>query len=291
MKISTFFEKTLGANLSNARWSWGAFRPTTNQLFLRLWDDGIETVDGVERVSILWHDWDGRSAGFTERKRHVELLRDGAEGYGVVCTAADINPGGNRAIAKFDDKMLLKLGDVFDVDARVYAPIVGRVPVTQLRRRQTGFSTLVPDLRSIINKKSGATMKETLANARVGQGAFRSAVLAQWGGKCAVTGSSTLDALRASHIKPWRDSTDSERLDPHNGIPLVATLDALFDAGLISFTDDGQVVISESVSKIERQLLKLTGAVLVRRPTDQAICYLHHHRTNVFLNTNRTEIG
>jgi predicted restriction endonuclease len=69
----------------------------------------------------------------------------------------------------------------------------------------------------------------------------------------------------------------------HNGIPLVATLDALFDAGLISFTDDGQIVISESVTNTERHILNLNGAALVRRPTAQSILYLHHHRAKVFL--------
>ena len=57
-------------------------------------------------------------------------------------------------------------------------------------------------------------------------------VLKIWGNRCCVTGSTTLDAIRASHIKPWRRSSNQERLDPYNGLPLVATLDALFDAGM-----------------------------------------------------------
>ena len=99
MSISDFFKNTLGANLSNARWSWGASNPNTNQLFLRVWDDDLETVDGVTRISILGTDWGETSAGFPERKRHVEALRGGAEGYGVLCTAKDIHsPGGTGTI-------------------------------------------------------------------------------------------------------------------------------------------------------------------------------------------------
>ena len=172
MIISSFFQKTLGANLSNPRWSWGAYSPTSNRLFLRVWGDGIETVDEIERVSVFWHEWKGKSPGFSERKRHVDLLRNGAEGYGVVCTAADPNPDGNRKIAKFDEETLLKFGNLIEDGTRVYAAVAGRVPTTQLRDRQTGFSTLVPDLRAIASKKPAVTTKETLANARVGQGVF-----------------------------------------------------------------------------------------------------------------------
>jgi hypothetical protein len=88
MKISDFFENTLGANLNNPRWSWGASNPTTNQLFLRVWKDQLETIDSFERITLLRRKaWAGKSPGFPERERHVQALRGGVEGYGVVCTA------------------------------------------------------------------------------------------------------------------------------------------------------------------------------------------------------------
>ncbi|MGO7165362.1 HNH endonuclease, partial [Rhizobium johnstonii] len=64
-------------------------------------------------------------------------------------------------------------------------------------------------------------------------------MLAQWHGRCAVTSCNLPAVLRASHIVPWREASNAERLDPENGLPLVATLDALFDVGLISFDDQG----------------------------------------------------
>ena len=80
---------------------------------------------------------------------------------------------------------------------------------------------LAEDLITIAKRKEiESTTKETLINARVGQGPFREHVLQLWGKCCAVTRSLTLEAIRASHIKPWRQSTDEERLDPHNGLPL-----------------------------------------------------------------------
>jgi putative restriction endonuclease len=117
--------------------------------------------------------------------------------------------------------------------------------VEKVARRKTAGSTLVPDIKSIISARVDATTKEILVNARLGQGAFRAHVLAYWGMQCCVTGTRTLDAVRASHIKPWRDSNNEERLDSNNGLPLVATLDALFDAGLITFSPDGKLLTSK----------------------------------------------
>jgi hypothetical protein len=285
MSISDFFKKTLGAKLRNTVWSWGALNPNTNQLFLRVWDDQLQTVAGGERISILRTDWDGPSHGFPERKSHVEALRNGAEGYGVLCTAKDIHSPGGRRIAKFDSESLLKFGEIIDDGNRVFAQVVDHIPVENLARPQTSHSSVVPDLKSILARRGDVTTKEALANARVGQGTFRAQVLEIWGAQCCVTGSTTLDAIRASHIKPWRDSDDRERLDPNNGLPLIATLDALFDAGLIAFATDGQLLVSTRLDANEKRLLGLAGRQLVKQPNDHTAGYLEYHRESIFVDT------
>jgi HNH endonuclease len=87
------------------------------------------------------------------------------------------------------------------------------------------------------------TDRPALVKARVGQGLFRDKLLDRWENKCAVTGCTVLQILRASHMKPWRESTNFERLDPANGLLLTAHFDALFDKELISFTDDGEMLV------------------------------------------------
>ncbi|HET7322227.1 MAG TPA: HNH endonuclease signature motif containing protein, partial [Longimicrobiaceae bacterium] len=87
---------------------------------------------------------------------------------------------------------------------------------------------------------------------------------------------------RASHIKPWRSSSDDERLDPQNGLPLVATLDALFDSGLICFDPAGALVASRRLPAAERSVLRLDGAKLTRYPTEKTQKYLAFHHSNVF---------
>jgi predicted restriction endonuclease len=141
---------------------------------------------------------------------------------------------------------------------------------------------LFEDINALEKRKIGFTKKEALINARVGQGKFRSQVLLLWKNKCCVTGSTTIDAIRASHIKPWRDSTDEERLDPHNGLPLIANLDALFDAGLISFESSGKLIVSSSLSERERSIFQIELRSLRNMPSELTEEYLVYHRKRVF---------
>lgn len=126
-----------------------------------------------------------------------------------------------------------------------------------------------------------ATTRKALIEARIGQGAFRQSMVSLWGG-CAVTGCQRLEALRASHIKPWRNSTNSERLDAFNGLLLVGTLDALFDAGLITFASDGRLICSKELTQVERRQLGLAGALRLLRLLPKQEKYLRLHRTKVF---------
>ena len=60
-----------------------------------------------------------------------------------------------------------------------------------------------------------------------------------------VTGSDVLSILIASHIIPWSEASDDERLDVDNGILLSPLYDALFDKHLISFDNEGNILFSE----------------------------------------------
>lgn len=138
------------------------------------------------------------------------------------------------------------------------------------------------DLRELASSVADQTTREALIHARLGQGRFRKELLRIWDGACAVTGCRVEAILRASHCKPWRMSDNAERLDPNNGLLLVANLDALFDAGLITFGDDGAMQVASRVSGKERQVLGLSGG-LSHAPGPSLAVYLAHHRQNVFL--------
>ena len=284
MKINQFFQEKLGANVKNPRWSWGAFDPLANRVFLRIWEDQIKNHDKGKRVEIYWKNFTVKSAGFNERLEHIQTIKDGAEGIGLICQVEDPSPHGPRKIKSFTESPLFKLGKITEDDGHIYAQIEDPVLLADLSRSKTSQSTLADDLKAIAgNKQLNPTMKEALVNARVGQGAFRSKVLQIWKSGCSVTGSATLDAIRASHIKPWRDSTDTERLDPRNGLPLIANLDALFDAGLISFEGSGSMLVSSKLNEAERFIYGLDKKKLSARPSPETAQYLKYHRTKLFL--------
>jgi putative restriction endonuclease len=95
-------------------------------------------------------------------------------------------------------------------------------------------------------------------------------------------GLSNLSLLKASHIKPWRDSSNQERLDPENGLLLHPALDHLFDSGLITFDDTGKIVISEKLSESDLEKLNVTHNMVLRKISDGTKRYLKFHRKNVF---------
>ena len=119
---------------------------------------------------------------------------------------------------------------------------------------------------------------------RVGQDIFRRTLIEYWGGRCAVTGLDVVEVLRASHIKPWVDcENDAERLDVFNGLLLAPHLDALFDRGLVTFSDEGQLLRSPQLSDRQCALLGIDG-VEARADSlaDGHRRYLRWHRAEVF---------
>ncbi|MDO6461509.1 HNH endonuclease signature motif containing protein [Granulosicoccaceae sp. 1_MG-2023] len=116
------------------------------------------------------------------------------------------------------------------------------------------------------------TEKDRLICARVGQGAFRKDVLSLWGGQCAATLSSEQVMIIASHIVPWRRCESNEqRLDPANGIPLCASLDRLFDRGLITFkrSGEGREFYLRASSRLTNVMTVLANAGLTNGNTPQ----------------------
>ena len=127
-----------------------------------------------------------------------------------------------------------------------------------------------------------STERQAIIQSRVGQGKFRDQVLGYWGQTCAVTGCSLTAVLRASHIKPWRDSDNIERLDRHNGLALAPNLDALFDRGFISFADDGCILISRNLPQSDMQSLSIHMGWRMTSVHEAHRKYLAHHREYVF---------
>jgi putative restriction endonuclease len=125
------------------------------------------------------------------------------------------------------------------------------------------------------------TEREATVRQRVGQNLFREGLLALWGSRCAITGLDAPELLRASHAKPWADSSDIERLDVFNGLLLAAHWDAAFDSGLITISTSGKVVPSAALSDATIEILRLSADLCIRlQPQHEP--YLVWHRERVF---------
>lgn len=127
----------------------------------------------------------------------------------------------------------------------------------------------------------GETQKQQLVLARRGQGVFKANVRLNEK-RCRITGVSDPRFLIASHIKPWRDCTDQEKLDGCNGLLLSPHVDRLFDRGLISFANDGTILKSAMLPPEVWLAWGLDNIVNVGAFTNAQATYLAQHRETIF---------
>ncbi len=126
-------------------------------------------------------------------------------------------------------------------------------------------------------KKPNYTERRGLVTSRVGQGWYRQEILKKWKNKCSITGCSLTEILISSHIKGWSECSEDERLDVDNGILLSPHIDSLFDKHLISFEDDGSIMISDKVSKEDLDILGISKSIRLKVDFGMKK-YLQYHR-------------
>ncbi|CAN5429095.1 hypothetical protein BH11PSE9_BH11PSE9_34660 [soil metagenome] len=124
----------------------------------------------------------------------------------------------------------------------------------------------------------GETQRQALVNARIGQGGYRTRMRSIWSDQCALTARVVPCALVASHAKPWAESSNEERLDEYNGLLLSASIDRLFDAGLISFADDGRLLVAPSMADTDLMSVGLSRSSALRSIDSRHAPYFSAHR-------------
>ena len=141
-------------------------------------------------------------------------------------------------------------------------------------------------LQASIAEKEGIpeTTRTALIQARSSQGVFKANV-AQFEHECRITHVHNPTHLIASHIKPWRESSDEERLAGGNGLLLTPSIDHLFDRGFISFSDDGDVLVSPVADQdsLPRMGLICESPVFAGRFNVDQRHFLEYHRQEIFL--------
>ncbi|MDM5264569.1 HNH endonuclease signature motif containing protein [Sulfurovum sp. XTW-4] len=150
--------------------------------------------------------------------------------------------------------------------------------------KETEEDFLLDDIEKIIGHDIPlSTESKNLVKCRIGQGNFRDSLINYWKG-CAVTKFDKIELLIASHIKPWSESTNSERLDLFNGLLLTPNLDKLFDKGYISFDNSGNILISSELNNYSLLGLKKEMAIEIKEEHKK---YLEFHRNEIFKDYNQ----
>ncbi len=128
-----------------------------------------------------------------------------------------------------------------------------------------------------------SSRQNEIRKSRHGQGIYRDKLLSECP-YCPITMINDERLLIASHIKPWAVATDAEKLDPKNGFMLSPLYDRLFDRGLMTFTEDRRIVLSNWISPKNRERLGVkNGQFIQLLPLDEARqSYMQFHRSSVF---------
>lgn len=139
--------------------------------------------------------------------------------------------------------------------------------------RRTEHNTLIPVIAE--------TESEVKTKIRLGQQKFRKDLMPLWESKCALCGINLPELLRASHSKPWKDSTNAERVNPYNGVLLCCNHDALYDRGLIAFDGQGRLHISSVICEEEYSLYGLIPLTKIRIHSENKV-FFKWHKKNIF---------
>jgi putative restriction endonuclease len=174
-----------------------------------------------------------------------------------------------------------------------------------LGQDELDISVLEATLREQITRQAARsewsepeTERIILAAARVGQHVFALHVLTNCGGRCVFCGLSPAvfgarRMLMAGHIKPWKDSTPGERLDPRNGLAACPAHDVAFDTGLLAINGRLRIHLARTLASAV-QTDQLTRQYYGRPPLREALLlppgaqtparkYLDWHRQNIFV--------
>ena len=143
--------------------------------------------------------------------------------------------------------------------------------------------SILTEIKAVENDNNiKATEKDSIVKSRIGQGIFRNELIEYWHG-CAISQCPLTWMLIASHIKPWRDADNQERLDTYNGLLLLPNYDKLFDLGYISFNPKGKIMCSRLLDKFDREAIGLTSDLHLVKLENQHLKYLKYHNENCFL--------
>ena len=166
-------------------------------------------------------------------------------------------------------KLLELIGDlnIYQVDEEQLELAIGTV----LRTERNTFIPMIAE-----------TEAELKIKIRLGRQKFREGLLPLWDYKCVLCEIELPALLRASYSKPWKDSTDFERVNPYNGVLLCCNHDALYKDGFIAFDGQGRLHISSQISEEDYDKYSVHSKIKIAR-TEENKPYFKWHKRNLFI--------
>lgn len=130
------------------------------------------------------------------------------------------------------------------------------------------------------NGKGGSNYMAWVAQ-RVGHAIFAKRVRKVWGTECALTKLHAPRLVQACHLVPWSEANKTEKISADNGLMLCVHLHALLDSHLLSFDDDGTIMLAEGLPEPVKELVLSSGQTcLWLPPSNKQIHFLERHRQN-----------
>jgi putative restriction endonuclease len=232
--------------------------PTNKDMFLALMDQYLEFPVGVPYIA---------ADGITE----TGLLNEAGKNSGRAQSAV-------RGLSSHDFNRIISMGLAEDslllprVDSENW--VTPEAPPFQMDEEQTPF---------------GERLRvDTLVSRAFRDRTFRRLVLRAYDERCAVTGLKLLNGggraeVEAAHIWPV-EAGGPDRL--RNGVPLSGTVHWMFDRGLITFSDDLEIIVSRHVNDRDgvESLINRTGKLIgpLEARNGPHPMFLSWHRENRF---------
>jgi hypothetical protein len=220
-------------------------------------------------------------------KDHIDRLRPLLPGR--LSPLRSTGDGNQMYLAALPEPMARVLGELIGAEFALLIAAATDLPHDELSRGSFEDQDTKQWEEHLLTEISGKTdltptQREAVIQARVGQGLFRKNV-AHIETRCRLTGVTEPTHLRASHTKPWRSSSDEERLNGENGFLLTPSIDHLFDRGFISFEGNGELIISPvaQLSSLERMGVPCNRVYNAGSFSTGQKDFLSYHRENVFL--------
>lgn len=122
LSLTEFFKIKLNAPMLNNRWSWGAVRDDKSAVYLSIWQDEIKRDNPKDSKSTfwvnvlwseeMWNEFNLSSLARNERVQHIDLIKSGIPGFGLVKIAKDTNAR-PREMREFNSEYLFSFKNNF----------------------------------------------------------------------------------------------------------------------------------------------------------------------------------